>query len=295
MDVALTNNDIPLSLSLKDKPKKSLTCGETFKPRIYFATSGDIKLDLNYIAFSKGRIVASDTIRVTSKDKEDAMASLYQIGNTRELGAYEKTSQNQDTVQTKVFYEELELDIDDRVSPSLKLVVFANYGDSSLEDSHTYDIEPCQEHKVTVNWSTSKTYPGSQLQLEVTSDPLSLCGLAVTDKSVELLGNENKITKESIGKLQAQIGDRKTSRSENYWEFQRKCPDTYSALKVYQGSGIQVSTDLAVVKSCKTVVDSVHLSEHYEDVHYMQSYSDETSDLEPSPVYAYGGDLSLRR
>ena len=92
MDVALRNNDIPLSLSLKDKPEKTLKCGETFKPRIYFATSVDLKLDLNYIAFSKGRIVASDTIQVISRTKEDAMESLYQIGNTRELRAYDKVS-----------------------------------------------------------------------------------------------------------------------------------------------------------------------------------------------------------
>ena len=92
MDVSLTNSDLPLTLSLKDKPKKSLTCGETFKPKIYFASSRDLKLDLNYIAFSKGRIVASDTIKVITRSKEDSLSSLYQIGNAIELGAYEKVS-----------------------------------------------------------------------------------------------------------------------------------------------------------------------------------------------------------
>ena len=46
-----------------------------------------------------------------------------------------------------------------------------------------------------------------------------------------MLGNENRVTSESIGKLQAEIGDRKTNRSENYWEYQRKCPETYNAIK----------------------------------------------------------------
>ena len=46
------------------------------------------------------------------------------------------------------------------------------------------------------------------------------------------MGNANKISKEALAKLQAQIGDRKTSRSENYWEYQRICPETYQALKV---------------------------------------------------------------
>ena len=35
-----------------------------------------------------------------------------------------------------------------------------------------------------------------------------------------------------LKKLQAQIGDRKTSRSENYWEYQRKCPEIYEILKI---------------------------------------------------------------
>ena len=53
-----------------------------------------------------------------------------------------------------IFYEELELDIDYRVSPSLKLVVSAK--DQNVEDSHTYVIEPCQQHEVTFDWSTPK-------------------------------------------------------------------------------------------------------------------------------------------
>ena len=51
-------------------------------------------------------------------------------------------------------------------------------------------------------------------------------------QSVELLGNGNKITRDTVSKIQAQIGDRKTSKSENYWEYQRKCPKSYEMFKV---------------------------------------------------------------
>ena len=60
--------------------------------------------------------------------------------------------------------------------------------------------------------------------------------MSVILQSVELMGNANKISKEVLGKLQAEIGDRKTSRSENYWEYQRTCPATYQALKVIWSS-----------------------------------------------------------
>ena len=114
----------------------------------------------------------------------------------------------------------------------MKLIVFVNDGNQTLTDSHTYDVEACQNHKVKAEWSEEKVYPGSPVTLSVAAEPDSLCAISATDKSVDLLGNKNKVTSETIGKLQAEIGDRKTSRSENYWEYQRKCPQTYDAIKV---------------------------------------------------------------
>ena len=96
-------------------------------------------------------------------------------------------------------YQELEFPIDFRVSPSLKLIIFVNKGNTTLADSYTYDIEPCQKHKVSVQFSeekvstikvlksvfemlSSKVYPGSPVSLTVTAQPGSLCALAAIDK-----------------------------------------------------------------------------------------------------------------
>ena len=49
---------------------------------------------------------------------------------------------------------------------------------------------------------------------------------------MDLLGNVNRIAQDTVAKLQAEIGDRKTSRSENYWEYQRKWPKSYEVVKV---------------------------------------------------------------
>ena len=100
-------------------------------------------------------------------------------------------------------------------------------------------------------------------------------------QSVELLGNSNKITRDTVSKIQAQIGDRKTSRSENYWEYQRKCPKSYEVFKVranifrghkfvvkfinvsqvFENSGVKVITDLPIIRSCQLLTDAINAPE----------------------------------
>ena len=100
-----------------------------------------------------------------------------------------------------VSFKEIILLIDYKVSPSLKLVVFVNDGNQTLTDSHNYDIEACQNHKVSTKWSEEKVYPGTPVTFSVTAQPDSVCAISANDKSVELLGNNNKVTSETIGKL----------------------------------------------------------------------------------------------
>ena len=93
----------------------------------------------------------------------------------------------------KTYYEELELDIDSRVSPSLTLTVFVRLGEGegegeggttlhTLYQSATYEVEACQEHRVTAGWSADEVTPGSSVNLEISSDQTSLCAVSVTDK-----------------------------------------------------------------------------------------------------------------
>ena len=86
----------------------------------------------------------------------------------------------------KTYYEELELDIDPQVSPSLTLTVFVSEGEgeggTALQQSATYEVEPCQEHRVTAGWSAEKLAPGSSVNLEISSDQNSLCAVSATDK-----------------------------------------------------------------------------------------------------------------
>jgi len=166
----------------------------------------------------------------------------------------------------------------------LKLIVFATHKNSTIGDSFSYEIEPCQRHKVFSSFSKNKVYPRSSVSLSVSAKEGSLCAISATDKSVELLGNSNKITKQTVSRLQAQIGDRKTSRSENYWEYERKCPKTYEVFKVFENSGIKIVSDLGLIKSCELLTDAGNLEEPIYEIAHSQAFSAESSDYVDAPV-----------
>ena len=91
LDVAVRNTNSPLTLSLKDKPTTALTCGTKLRPKIYFSSMEDLEFDLDYIAFSNGRIVDSGTRHVVSRSQPDSLAS-YEKENMMELAASEEVS-----------------------------------------------------------------------------------------------------------------------------------------------------------------------------------------------------------
>ena len=229
LDVSLTHTSADLTISVKEKQRSKLTCDKDFKAKVHFSSKPGQKFDLHYHALSKGKIFQSGSITVIA-EQSNALDSL--VGDAVELSASKDNNERESNEGRVVSNQDIILPIDYKVSPSLKLVVFVNAGNQTLTDSHTYDVEACQNHKVKAEWSEEKVYPGEPVTFSVAAQPDSLCAVSATDKSVDLLGNKNKVTSESIGKLQAEIGDRKTSRSENYWEFQRKCPETYDAIKV---------------------------------------------------------------
>eukprot|EP00090_Calanus_glacialis_P012233 TRINITY_DN20713_c0_g1_i4.p1 TRINITY_DN20713_c0_g1~~TRINITY_DN20713_c0_g1_i4.p1 ORF type:complete len:1703 (-),score=467.37 TRINITY_DN20713_c0_g1_i4:343-5451(-) len=263
LDVSLTHTTADLTLSVKEKQRSKISCGEDFKAKVYFSSKPSKEFDLHYHALSKGMIFKSGSIKV-STEQTNALESL--VGQAKELSASESNNEKESNEGKVVSDQEIILPIDYKVSPSLKLVVFINDGNQTLTDSHTYDVEACQNHKVKAEWSEEKVYPGSPVTLSVAAEPDSLCAISATDKSVDLLGNKNKVTSETIGKLQAEIGDRKTSRSENYWEYQRKCPQTYDAIKVYESTGIQILTDLSFINSCETITDAKNEPEYEPEI-----------------------------
>ena len=229
LDVSLTHTTADLTISVKEKQRSKLACDEDFTAKVHFSSKADQEFDLHYHALSKGEIFKSGSIKVNSGKSND-LDSL--VGDSKELPAYEDNNEKQSHEQKVLSNKDIILPIDYKVSPSLNLVVFVNDGNQTLTDSHTYDVEACQQHKVKTDWSEEKVYPGAPVTFSVAAQPDSLCAISTTDKSVDLLGNKNKVTSETIGKLQADIGKRKTSPSDHNSEFQMKFPQSYKAIQV---------------------------------------------------------------
>jgi hypothetical protein len=59
-----------------------------------------------------------------------------------------------------------------------------------------------------------------------------------------------------MAELREQIGRRKTSQVSFNWKMQNKCPDTFKALKVFEGTGIKIVSDLPFLSQCETVIDA---------------------------------------
>ena len=74
-----------------------------------------------------------------------------------------------------------------------------------------YAVESCQNNKVRAKWNGAKVLLGAPVTFTVEAQQDSLCAISATDKSVELLGNKNKITSDTLDNLQSLIGNRKNA------------------------------------------------------------------------------------
>merc|ERR1711915_824819 len=251
------------AINMKEKERSALACGEEYRAKVFFSSQPRSEFDLHFSVLSKGEIFKSGTMKVFAGEENNEKAL---VGEAKKLAALNDDDLENESTKV-VTMEEISIPINFKVSPSFKLVIFVDEGNQTLTDSHTYKIEACQQHEVSSSWSEKKVNPGSSVTLSVNAETASLCAISATDKSVELLGNKNKITRASIGKLQKDIGERKMRSRENHWEFQRKCPETFKALKVYGSTGIQIMTDLSIMNSCKTITDAINENEYEPEIY----------------------------
>jgi len=256
LDVVLTHSKVDLSLSLSSKEREEVKCGDKMTANVFFSSYQTRDVDLYYHAMAKGTIVKSGNLKVNIGNK-DATDQL--VGDAIKLSAGFKDLSKGAKSVSQVSVVDVILDIDHKVSPSLQLIIYVIDGNTTLTDSHTYKVESCQAHTVTVEWSETKVYPGTEVNLKVGAEEGSLCALSATDKSVDLLGNKNKVTKEKLGELQEQIGKRKVGIS-NYWQIQRECSEAYETIKVFETTGIRILTDLPFINSCQTITDALKAS-----------------------------------
>ncbi|KAK4309866.1 hypothetical protein Pmani_018528 [Petrolisthes manimaculis] len=92
-----------------------------------------------------------------------------------------------DTVQGSLT---LPLTLPPNASPTAKVIVWLTRSDGEVvSDARQLKVDTCYTNPVTVAWSTSKSQPGDEVDVSITSHPQSICSLGVVDKSVELLSS----------------------------------------------------------------------------------------------------------
>ncbi|NWS65757.1 CD109 protein, partial [Crotophaga sulcirostris] len=85
-------------------------------------------------------------------------------------------------------------------APSACILVF--YVDELgvvVNDALTVPIQPVLDDKIKISWSKDKVKPSDKVSLKIsTTEPGSVIGLAVVDKSTKLLGESSDITEDSV-------------------------------------------------------------------------------------------------
>ncbi|KFO14389.1 CD109 antigen, partial [Balearica regulorum gibbericeps] len=68
-----------------------------------------------------------------------------------------------------------------------------------VNDALTVPIQPVLDDKIKISWSKDKVKPSEKVSLKIsTTEPGSVIGLAVVDKSTKLLGDSSDITEDSV-------------------------------------------------------------------------------------------------
>ncbi|XP_072711400.1 CD109 antigen [Ciconia boyciana] len=68
-----------------------------------------------------------------------------------------------------------------------------------VNDALTVPIQPVLDDKIKISWSKDKVKPSEKVSLKIsTTEPGSVIGLAVVDKSTKLLGESSDITEDSV-------------------------------------------------------------------------------------------------
>ncbi|NXX04486.1 CD109 protein, partial [Larus smithsonianus] len=68
-----------------------------------------------------------------------------------------------------------------------------------VNDALTIPVQPVLDDKIKISWSKDKVKPSEKVSLKIsTTEPGSVIGLAVVDKSTKLLGESSDITEESV-------------------------------------------------------------------------------------------------
>ncbi|XP_043217950.1 pregnancy zone protein-like isoform X6 [Amphibalanus amphitrite] len=164
-------------------------CGSTADIPLLFTARLDSKLELFYQVMARGDLSPAVSVPVTFDQAVDLPASV--LDGVTVIGSRSSNARPAGLVT-------LAVPVTPAMSTGFKVLVFAAVDGEVIADSAQYKAVPCLENTVRVSWAPDRVQPRRNTRLTVSAAPGSLCGIDVVDKSVHLLGTENRITLSSF-------------------------------------------------------------------------------------------------
>ncbi|XP_029965233.1 alpha-1-macroglobulin-like [Salarias fasciatus] len=145
--------------SLKvQKREDTLSCGKEEEIQIAYTVVGEPRgsVDFLYLILARGAILMQGFQKFEVQDKQV----------------------NQGTVSFK-------LEVSPDMAPEIQVVVYAVLpSENVIANSADFNVEKCFGHKVSLEFAPTTSVPGEEVDIQVTAQPDSLCGVSAVDQSV---------------------------------------------------------------------------------------------------------------
>ncbi|KAM4605890.1 alpha-2-macroglobulin-like protein 1, partial [Discoglossus pictus] len=168
---------------LKVQPMdNTLLCNQEYKIDIDYIIrgseiiSGKDTLDLYYMVIAKGNVVLDGKLKIDVNRNSVVMGMV-----------------------------ELPLLVTANMAPLAHILVYTILGNGRIAaDTEKYPINKCFNNKVSLSFSKHETAPGSEISLQASASPGSLCAIKVVDESVLLVRPEAELSGDSLYSLISQ-------------------------------------------------------------------------------------------
>ncbi|GFO36086.1 alpha-2-macroglobulin-like protein [Plakobranchus ocellatus] len=292
------------SLSYVQLPKfdSSHLCGQRLTLAVPYTTRAGSKVQFQYQVIARGQVVMTGQVDPmatatpgggmamppsdmclqkdeASSDRRDRITAPGMPGggpfpiamdeDIEQSGGVDEPVVWSDTVSDMVFSFLLDLEIKPIMSPKFTLLLHHVREDGEVvADSMQYNVEPCFENQVKLEFNESQALPGQRVNLNLDAAPGSVCGVGVVDKSVNILGGDHQITPvkifDKIGEFSSSYYGPNTmlygndydyckermesiegllEQEDGYWQYKSEYVDSLEAFKV-SGSLVLTNLDL---------------------------------------------------
>ncbi|CAK8682027.1 unnamed protein product [Clavelina lepadiformis] len=182
---------------LAQGPEGTLTAGE--QAQVLIKSSCPCNFTIVYEILSRGNIAQSGSKRVDSGNSVVLDSRRRRAVEAFGDGPIELPSSEDEVMDNHVCQTSLTIDVIPEMSPMARMLVYYVKDDGEgVADSIHLPVKPKLTNEVRVVTSEDQTTPGSEVNLQVTSDPGSCVCLVMVDRSVHLMKPEYMVSPENI-------------------------------------------------------------------------------------------------